>query len=126
MKRVLSPQSHHKKQVLKELKALFKRERCLIPMVCQECDFEGKILLGCELLRSYIQQKTKREARHDAFEYPSFEICGLFEKGNLLLYGVFSEFGFERDAMFVGEYQWRLNAERRRGVIGRGRCRLNG
>ena len=67
MKRVqLPPQSHHKKQVLKELKALFKRERCLIPMVCQECDFEGKILLGCELLRSYIQQKTKLEGRHDA------------------------------------------------------------
>ena len=119
MKRVQLPrQSHHKKQVLKELKALFKRERCLIPMLCQECDFEGKILLGCELLRSYIQQKTKMEARHDAFEYPSFEICGLFEKGNRLLYGLFSEIGFERDAMFVGEYQWRLNAERRSGVIG--------
>jgi hypothetical protein len=119
MKRVLQPQSHHHKKVLKELKALFKRERCLIPMVCQECDFEGKILLGCELLRSYIQQKTKREARrHDAFEYPAFVICGLFENGNRLLYGVFSEIGFERDAMFVGEYQWRLNAERRRGVIG--------
>ena len=88
-------------------------------MLCQECDFEGKILLGCELLRSYIQQKTKMEAGRDAFEYPSFEICGLFEKGNLLLYGAFSEIGFERDAMFVGEYQWRLNAERRRGVIGR-------
>ena len=86
-------------------------------MVCQECDFEGKILLGCELLRSYIKQKTKMEARHDAFEYPSFEICGLFEKGNLLLYGVFPEIGFERDAMFVGEYQWRLHAERRSGVV---------
>jgi len=118
MKRVLQPQSHHKK-VLKELKALFKKERCLIPMLCQECDFEGKILLGCELLRSYIQQKTKREARrHAGFEYPDFVICGLFERGNRLLYGAFSEIGFERDAMFVGEYQWRLNAERRRGVIG--------
>ena len=100
------------KPVLMELKTLFKKERCLIPQLYPECEFEGKILLGCELLRSYMRQKTKTRSNNSwKFEYSDFVICGLFEKGNRLLYGDFSELGFERGAMFVGEYQWRLTAE---------------
>ena len=100
------------KPVLMELKTLFKKERCLIPQLypeSPECEFEGKILLGCELLRSYT--KTRRKESCKKFEYSDFVICGLFEKGNRLLYGDFSELGFERGVMFVGEYQWRLTAE---------------
>jgi hypothetical protein len=103
------------KPVLMELKTLFKKERCLIPRLypeSPECEFEGKILLGCELLRSYIKQKTKtRNSKSCKFEYSDFVICGLFEKGNRLLYGDFTELGFERGVMFVSEYQWRLTAE---------------
>ena len=103
------------KPVLMELKALFKKERYLIPQLypeSPECEFEGKILLGCELLRSYMRPKTKtRSNKSWKFEYSDFVICGLFEKGNRLLYGDFSELGFERGVMFVGEYQWRLTAE---------------
>ena len=95
------------KPVLMELKALFKKERCLIPQLYPECEFEGKILLGCELLRSYMRQKTKTGRN----EYSDFAICGLFEKENRLLYGDFSELAFERGVKFVGEYQWRLTAE---------------
>ena len=100
------------KPVLMELKTLFKKERCLIPQLYPECEFEGEILLGCELLRSYMRQKTKtRSNKSWKFEYSDFVICGFFEKGNRLLYGDFSELGFERGVMFVGEYQWRLTAE---------------
>ena len=107
------------KPVLMELKALFKKERCLIPQSHPECEFEGKILLGCELLRSYMRLKTKtRSSETWKFEYPDFVICGLFEKGNRLLYCDFSEFEFERDVMFVGEYQWRLATERTSGISG--------
>ena len=102
------------KRVLMELKALFEKERCLIPQLYPECEFEGKILLGCELLRSYMRQKTKtRRNKPCKFEYSDFVICGLFEKENRLLYGDFLELGFERGVMFVGEYQWRLTTERR-------------
>ena len=102
------------KPVLMELKALFKKERCLIPQLYPECEFEGKILLGCELLRSYMRQKTKTGRNESCkFEYSDFVICGLFEKENRLLYGDFLELGFERGVMFVGEYQWRLTTERR-------------
>ena len=102
----------HFKPVLMELKALFKKERCLIPQLYPECEFEGKILLGCELLRSYMRQKTKTGRNESCkFEYSDFAICGLFEKENRLLYGDFSELGFERGAKFVGEYQRRLTAE---------------
>ena len=101
------------KPVLMELKALFKKERCLIPQSHPECEFEGKILLGCELIRSYMRQKTKiRRNESYKFEYSDFVICGLFEKGNRLLYGDFLELGFERGVMFVGEYQWRLSTEK--------------
>ena len=113
MKRV--PQQF--KHVLKELKTLFKKERCLIPQSHPECELEGKILLGCELLRSYMRQKT-RSSETWKFEYPDFVICGLFEKGNRLLYCDFSEAEFERDVMFVGEYQWRLATERTSGISG--------
>ena len=108
------------KPVLKELKTLFKKERCLIPQSHPECEFEGKILLGCELLRSYMRLKTKaRSSETCKFEYPDFVISGLFEKGNRLLYCDFSELEFERDVMFVGEYQWKLTAERRvSGITG--------
>jgi hypothetical protein len=102
------------KPVMMELKALFKRERCLIPQSHPECEFEGKILLGCELLRLYMRQKTKtRRNESYKFEYSDFVICGLFEKANRLLYGDFLELGFERGVIFVGEYQWRLTTERR-------------
>ena len=104
------------KPVLMELKALFKKERCLIPQSHHpESEFEGKILLGCELLRSYMRQKTKTRRKDSCkkFEYSDFIICGLFEKENRLLYGDFLELGFERGVMFVGEYQWRLTTERR-------------
>ena len=74
------------KRVLMELKALFEKERCLIPQLYPECEFEGKILLGCELIRSYKRQKTKiRRNESYKFEYSDFVICGLFEKGNRLL-----------------------------------------
>ena len=110
------------KHVLMELKALFKKERCLIPQSHPEGEFEGKILLGCELLRSYMRQKTKTRRKDSCkkFEYSDFIICGLFEKENRLLYGDFLELGFERGVMsFVGEYQWRLTAERRvSGITG--------
>ena len=109
------------KPVLMELKALFKKERCLIPQSHPECEFEGKILLGCELLRSYMRQRTttRRKDSCKKFEYSDFIICGLFEKENRLLYGDFLELGFERGVMFVGEYQWRLTAERRvSGITG--------
>ena len=100
------------KPVLMELKARFKNERCLIPKSHPESEFEGKFLLGCELLRSYMRQKTKtRRNKPCKFEYSDFVICGLFEKENRLLYGDFLELGFERGAKFVGEYQWRLTAE---------------
>ena len=56
MKRV--PQQF--KPVLKELKTLFKKERCLIPQSQPECELEGKILLGCELLRSYMTEDKKQ------------------------------------------------------------------
>ena len=103
------------KRVLMELKALFEKERCLIPQLYPECEFEGKILLGCELLRSYMRQRTttRRKDSCKKFEYSDFIICGLFEKENRLLYGDFLELGFERGMMFVGEYQWRLTTERR-------------
>ena len=103
-----------------ELKALFKKERCLIPQSHPVSEFEGKVLLGCELLRSYMRQKTKTRRNESCkFEYSDFVICGLFEKGNRLLYGDFSESGFERGMKFVGEYQWRLTAERRvSGITG--------
>ena len=102
------------KPVLMELKALFEKERCLIPQLYPECEFEGKILLGCELLRSYMRQRRTTTTNSEdsyLFEYSDFFICGLFEKENRLLYGDFSELGFERGAKFVGEYQWRLTAE---------------
>ena len=102
------------KPVLMELKALFKKERCLIPQLYPECEFEGKILLGCELIRSYMRQRRRTTTNSEdsyLFEYSDFVICGLFEKENRLLYGDFLELGFERGVMFVGEYQWRLTAE---------------
>jgi hypothetical protein len=95
--------------VLTELKALFKKERYLIPQLHPASEFEGKILLGCELLRSYMRQKTKTGRKDSCkFEYSDFVICGLFEKENRLLYGDFLELGFERGVMFVGEYQWTI------------------
>ncbi len=110
------------KPVLMELKALFKKERCLIPQSHPVSEFEGKVLLGCELLRSYMRQKTKARRKESCkkFEYSDFTIRGLFEeKENRLLYGDFLELGFERGVMFVGEYQWRLTAERRvSGITG--------
>ena len=102
------------KPVLMELKALFKKERCLIPQLYPECEFEGKILLGCELLRSYMRQRRRTTTNSEdsyQFEYSDFVICGLFESGNRLLYGNFSKLAFERGVKFVGEYQWRLTAE---------------
>ena len=101
------------KPVLMELKTLFKKERCLIPQLYPECEFEGKIPLGCELLRSYMRQRRTTTNSEDSytFEYSDFAICGLFEKENRLLYGDFSELAFERGVKFVGEYQWRLTAE---------------
>ena len=109
------------KPVLKELKALFEKERCLIPQLYSECEFEGKILLGCELLRSIMRQRRTTTNSEDSyqFEYSDFVICGLFESGNRLLYGKLSELAFERGMKFVGEYQWRLTAERRvSGITG--------
>ena len=102
------------KHVLMELKALFEKERCLIPQLYPECEFEGKILLGCELIRSYMRQKRTTTTNSEdsyKFEYPDFVICGLFESGNSLLYGNFSKLAFERGVKFVGEYQWRLTGE---------------
>ena len=108
------------KRVLMELKALFEKERCLIPQLYPECEFEGKILLGCELLRSFMRQRRTTTTNSEdsykfesvrMFEYSDFVICGLFENGNRLLYGNFSQLAFERGVMFVGEYQWRLTAE---------------
>ena len=101
------------KHVLMELKALFEKERCLIPQLYPECEFEGKILLGCELLRSYMRQRRTTTNSEDSyqFEYSDFVLCGLFESGNRLLYGNFSELAFERGVKFVGEYQWRLTGE---------------
>ena len=107
------------KHVLMELKALFEKERCLIPQLYPECEFEGKILLGCELIRSYMRQRRTTTNSEDSyqfesvrmFEYSDFVICGLFESGNSLLYGDFSKLAFERGVKFVGEYQWRLTAE---------------
>ena len=102
------------KHVLMELKALFEKERCLIPQLYPECEFEGKILLGCELIRSYMRQRRMTTTNSEdsyQFEYSDFVICGLFESGNSLLYGNFSKLAFERGVKFVGEYQWRLTAE---------------
>ena len=102
------------KPVLMELKALFKKERCLIPQLYPVCEFEGKVLLGCELIRSYMRQRRTTTTNSEdsyQFEYSDFVICGLFESGNRLLYGNFSELAFERGVKFVGEYQWRLTAE---------------
>ena len=62
MKRV--PQQF--KPVLKELKTLFKKERCLIPQSHPECEFEGKILLGCELLRSFMRQRRTTTNSEDS------------------------------------------------------------
>ncbi len=47
-----------------------------------ECEFEGKILLGCELLRSYMRQKTKtrRKVSCKKFEYSDFVICSSRKK----------------------------------------------
>ena len=102
------------KPVLTELKALFKKERCLIPQLYPECEFEGKILLGCELIRLYMRQRRRTTTNSEdsfKFEDSDFVICGLFESGNRLLYGNFSELAFERGVKFVGEYQWRLTGE---------------
>ena len=77
------------KPVLMELKALFKKERCLIPQLYPECEFEGKILLGCELLRSYMRQKTKTGRNESCkFEYSDFAICGLSERKKIACFTV--------------------------------------
>ena len=68
-----------------------------------------------------MRQKTETTISDavSAFNYPDFVICGLFEKENRLLYGDFSEFDFfERDAMFIGEYQRRLATERVADISG--------
>ena len=109
------------KPVLMELKALFKKERCLIPQLYPECEFEGKILLGCELLRSYMRQKTKTRRKESCkkFEYSDFVTVGSSRKKIACFYGDFLELGFERGVIFVGEYQWRLTTERRvSGITG--------
>ncbi len=47
-----------------------------------ECEFEGKILLGCELLRSYMRQKkkTRRKVSCKKFEYSDFVTVGFSRK----------------------------------------------
>ena len=105
------------KPVLMELKALFEKERCLIPQLYPECEFEGKIPLGCELIRSYMRQRRTTTTNSEdsyQFEYSDFVICGLFEREIACCrssYGNFSKLAFERGVKFVGEYQWRLTAE---------------
>ena len=94
------------KKVVKELEMLFRKERSLIPQWHPDCPYENKILLGCELLRSYLQQKANRDNEPWKCNYPGFVICGLFEKGNRPFYGDFSKLGLEKGFTFIGEYQW--------------------
>ena len=100
------------RKVVAELKVLHRKERRLIPQLYPECELENKILLGCELLHSYMRQKRKTGNTICQFNYPNFVVCGLFEKGSRLVYGDFSKLGFEKDFLFIGEFQWRLTLER--------------
>ena len=100
-------------KVVKELKALFRRERYIIPHFKPECELENKIVLGCELLHSYQRQMGKRTQDGPMYDYPDYTICGLFEKRNQLLYDDFSDasVAFANRYVFLGEFQFRLNSE---------------
>ena len=96
------------KKVVKELETLFRKERSLIPQCHPDSPYENKILLGCELLRSYLQKKANRDNEPWKCDYPCFVICGLFEKGDRIVYIDFSKLGLEKGLTFIGEYQWNL------------------
>ena len=100
-------------KVVKELRALFRRERYIIPHFKPECELENKILLGCELLHSYQRHIGKRTQDGPLYDYPDYTICGLFEKRKLLLYDDLSDdsVAFANRFVFLGEFQFRLNGE---------------
>jgi hypothetical protein len=97
-----------------ELKALFKKERCLIPQSHPECEFEGRVKSSFSDTNCFARTRDRKDATSQkGLNIPTLysNLWALRERKSLVL--DFSELRFERGVMFVDENQWRLAAERR-------------